>query len=91
MPKSISNADLLSLKFLDTAREFQANVELIKVLKSRTYQIGAANVLVRASSDGNNNCFAQNSKIYTPAECSSDILKPDKQPLPVLWQALPLF
>ncbi|MDY0930757.1 hypothetical protein [Chryseobacterium sp. CFBP8996] len=29
--------------------------------------------------------------IYTPAECSSDILKPDKQPLPVLWQTLPLF
>ena len=57
MPKSISNADLLSLKFLDTAREFQANVELIKVLKSRTYQIGAANVLVRASSDGNNRYF----------------------------------
>lgn len=57
MEKQLSNADLLSLKFLDIAKEFQANVELIRVLKSRTYQIGAANVLIRASSDGNNRYF----------------------------------
>jgi len=57
MEKILSNTDLLSLKFLDIAKELQANVELIKVLKSRTYQIGAANVLIRASSDGNNRYF----------------------------------
>ena len=57
MEKILSNKDLLSLKFLDIAKEFQANVELIKVLKSRTYHIGSANVLIRASSDGNNRYF----------------------------------
>jgi hypothetical protein len=39
------------------AKQFNANVELIKVLKSRTYKIGEANVLVRAASDGNRRYF----------------------------------
>lgn len=47
-----SNADLLANEFLQLAKKFQANVELIKVLKSRTYKIAEANVLVRAATEG---------------------------------------
>jgi hypothetical protein len=57
MDKPLSNSDKLSFGFLDRAKELQASVELIKVLKSRTYHIGEANVLVRASSDGNKRYF----------------------------------
>jgi len=57
MTKILSNTDRLLLEFLDKAREFQANIELIKVLKSRTYKIGEANVLVRASSEGTRRYF----------------------------------
>lgn len=55
--KKLSPSDLLAFQFLETAKKFQANVELIKVLKSRTYKIGEANVLVRASSEGNRRYF----------------------------------
>lgn len=55
--KNLSPSDLLVGQFLDKAKAFQANVELIKVLKSRTYKIGEANVLVRASSEGNRRYF----------------------------------
>lgn len=50
-------SDLLATEFLEKAKAFNANVELIKVLKSRTYRIGEANVLVRASSEGNRRYF----------------------------------
>ena len=52
-----SNSDLLVEQFLEQAQIFNANVELIKVLKSRTYCIGETNVLVRASSEGNRRYF----------------------------------
>jgi hypothetical protein len=55
--KSLIPSDLLANQFLNRAKEFQANIELIKVLKSRTYRIGEANVLVRASSEGNRRYF----------------------------------
>jgi len=55
--KILSNSDKLSFAFLERAKEFNATIELIKVLKSRTYKIGNANVLVRASSDGNKRYF----------------------------------
>jgi hypothetical protein len=55
--KKLSPSDLLVHQFLEQARTFNANVELIKVLKSRTFRIGEANVLVRASSDGNRRYF----------------------------------
>lgn len=55
--KKLLPSDLLAMEFLERAKEFNANVELIKVLKSRTYRIGDANVLVRASSDGNKRYF----------------------------------
>lgn len=57
MAKILSNSDKLSFAFLERAKEFNATIELIKVLKSRTYKIGNANVLVRASSDGNKRYF----------------------------------
>lgn len=55
--KKLLPSDLLTIEFLERAKEFNANVELIKVLKSRTYRIAEANVLVRASSDGNKRYF----------------------------------
>ncbi len=55
--KTLSPSDLLANKFLDKAKKFQKNIELIKVLKSRTYKIGEANVLVRASTEGNRRYF----------------------------------
>ncbi len=52
-----SPSDVLAAHFLDRAKELNASVELIKVLKSRTFKIGEANVLVRASSEGNRRYF----------------------------------
>ena len=52
-----SNSDLLVNQFLKQAQTFNANVELIKVLKSRTYSIGESNVLIRAASEGNKRYF----------------------------------
>ncbi|MFA5818211.1 MAG: hypothetical protein WC854_02905 [Bacteroidales bacterium] len=55
--KKLSPSDLLAANFLNKAKEFNASIELIKVLKSRTYHIGESNILVRASSDGNRRYF----------------------------------
>jgi hypothetical protein len=55
--KKLSPSDLLATQFLEKAKKFNANIELIKVLKSRTFKIGESNVLVRASSDGNRRYF----------------------------------
>lgn len=49
--------EVLVSQFLEKAKEFQTSVELIKVLKSRTYQIAEANVLIRAASEGNRRYF----------------------------------
>lgn len=57
IPKRKLPSDILPFEFLEKAKEFNASVELIKVLKSRTYKIGEANVLVRASSEGNRRYF----------------------------------
>lgn len=56
-PKTLSASELLAFQFLKKAKDFQASVQLIKVLKSRTYHIGEANVLVRASSEGDRRYF----------------------------------
>src|SRR5574341_1827938 len=55
--KKLSPTELLVDEFLQKAKEFQTNVELIKVLKSRTYKIAEANVLICAASDGNRRYF----------------------------------
>jgi hypothetical protein len=55
--KRLLPSDLLANEFLEKAKEFNANIELIKVLKSRTYHIGNSNVLVRAASEGNRRYF----------------------------------
>lgn len=52
MSNSKATAELLAGEFLQQAKKFQADVELIKVLKSRTYKIAEANVLVRAATEG---------------------------------------
>ena len=41
---SKSVAESLASDFLQVAKQFQANVELIKVLKSRTFKVAEANV-----------------------------------------------
>jgi len=56
MPNTYSS-DILVKEFLEKAKTFQADVEMLKVLKSRTYQIAEANVLVRAASEGNRRYF----------------------------------
>jgi hypothetical protein len=55
--KKLSPSDLLAAQFLEKAKEFNASIELIKVLKSRTYCIGQSNILIRASSEGNRRYF----------------------------------
>lgn len=55
--KKLRPSDLLASQFLEEAKRFNASVELIKVLKSRTYHIGESNALIRASSDGNRRYF----------------------------------
>lgn len=56
MPNTYSS-DKLVKEFLEQAKTFQADVELLKVLKSRTYKIAEANVLVRAASRANPKYF----------------------------------
>ncbi len=55
--REISNSEALAFEFLESAKELTADVELIRVLRSRTYRIGESNVLVRASSEGNKRYF----------------------------------
>jgi len=57
MTKRLTQSEILVTQFLEKAKNLNANVELIKVLKSRTYHIGESNVLVRSSSDGNKRYF----------------------------------
>ncbi len=57
MAKKITPAEKIVLDFLEQAKRFQANYELIKVLKSRTYHIANANVLIRVSCEGNRRYF----------------------------------
>ncbi len=57
MASRLSVTDKLAEEFLNQAKRTSADVEQIKVLRSRTYRIGNANVLVRAASDGNKKYF----------------------------------
>jgi len=57
MPDKFSNSDKLAKEFLEFSKQFTSEIELFKVLKSRTYKIGEANVLVRASSERNRRYF----------------------------------
>ncbi len=52
-----TEADKLAEEFLAKARLQQTNVEPVRVLKARVYEIGEANVLIRAASEGNKNYF----------------------------------
>ncbi len=57
MPTKTSNSERLVEEFLVQAKRISPHVEVIKILRSRTYRVGNANVLIRASSDGNKKYF----------------------------------
>ncbi|MFQ5638639.1 MAG: hypothetical protein ACE5IR_11665 [bacterium] len=50
-----TKTDILSEEFLEKAKLLKTNVEPVKVLKARVYQIAEANVLIRAASKANTN------------------------------------
>jgi len=50
-----TKTDILFEEFLEKAQQLKTNVEPIKVLKARVYQIAEANVLIRAASKPNVN------------------------------------
>jgi hypothetical protein len=63
-------AESLANDFLQLAKQFQTNVELVKVLKSRTYKIAEANVLIRAATEG------RNGRYYLTAEEMNNLDNP---------------
>lgn len=69
--KSKSVAESLADEFLEVARDFQASVELIKVLKSRTYKVAQANVLVRAATEGANGRYFYGLNYLTAEEMNN--------------------
>jgi len=57
MDKPLSRTDLLFKQFLEHATSLHAQVEPIRVLRARAYNIAQSNVLIRASSEGRNKRF----------------------------------
>lgn len=57
MSKNKTNIDRLVNEFLEKAKLYQADVELLRVLKARVYKIAQANILIRAASEGNKRYF----------------------------------
>ncbi|MBU4224709.1 MAG: hypothetical protein KKC71_02670 [Chloroflexi bacterium] len=57
MPKEATRADKLAKSFLERAREISVEIEPIKVLKARAYNILDANFLIRAGTLGKNNRY----------------------------------
>lgn len=49
--------DRLAQEFIEKAKNLQIRIETVRVLKSRTYQIGESNVLLRAATMGKNGRF----------------------------------
>ncbi len=64
-------AESLANEFLEVAKKFQANVEPIKVLKSRTYKIAQANVLIRTAMEGANGRFFYGLNYLTAEEMNN--------------------
>jgi hypothetical protein len=71
MDKLTNNAESLADDFLQIARKFQANIKLIKVLKSRTYKIAEANVLIRAATEGKNGRYFYGLNYLTAEEMNN--------------------
>jgi hypothetical protein len=71
MSNAKSKADLLATEFLQLAKEFQADIELIKVLRSRTYKIAGANVLVRAATLGKDGMYFYGLNYLTAEEMNN--------------------
>ena len=65
MPKNREKTETLAQQFLQIARDLQADIEPIRVLKARAYKISDANVLIRAASEGQRYFFGLN---YITAE-----------------------
>ncbi len=57
MEKKLSNTEKLVKDFLRTVSNLNDEMKPTKVLKARVYQIGKANVLIRAASDTKRNYF----------------------------------
>ncbi|MBR6142345.1 MAG: hypothetical protein IKQ37_11415 [Bacteroidaceae bacterium] len=55
--RPLTSSEELVIRFLEKAKSYQSDFELIKILRSRTYRIVRANVLIRASSEGNRRYF----------------------------------
>ncbi len=68
---SKSVAESLANEFLQVAKQFQANVEPIKVLKSRTYKIAEANVPVRAATEGKKGTYFYGLNYLTAEEMNN--------------------
>lgn len=64
-------AESLANDFLQSAKKFQADVKLVKVLKSRTYKIAGANVLVRAATEGKNGTYFYGLNYLTAEEMNN--------------------
>ena len=71
MINSKSAAESLANEFLEVAKKFQTNVELVKVLKSRTYKIAEANVLIRAATEGKDGRFFYGLNYLTAEEMNN--------------------
>jgi hypothetical protein len=69
--KPKSTAETLASEFLEVAKKFQADIELIKVLKSRTYKIAEANVLIRAATEGANGRYFYGLNYLTAEEMNN--------------------
>ncbi len=69
--KSKSVAESLANEFLQEAKQFQASIELIRVLKSRTYKIAEANVLIRAATEGKNGRYFYGLNYLTAEEMNN--------------------
>ena len=76
---SKSIAESLADEFLQVAKQFQANIEPIKVLKSRTYKIAEANVLVRAATEGKTGKYFFGLNYLTAEEISRFLSFPVKK------------
>ena len=68
---SKAGAESLANEFLQMARKFQADVEPIKVLRSRTYKVAEANVLVRAATKGTRGTYFYGLNYLTAEEMNN--------------------
>ena len=82
---------------MQKASNLKGEIEPIKVLKARVYQISKANILIRAASDGNRNYFyginyitiEEMAKMFTIEDIPENIIFEDKFSrliIDILWE-----